>query len=141
MLVLAITTGCDKNNLVASYISVAAIFLYNFFVPIGFLGANFLYCAEIAPVSLRVGMAAISTGNHWLWNFVISMASPVAIASIGHWYFLVFSVFGLSIPISVWLVFPETMGRSLEEIEFAFKENQTIRGVVRTMKRHRISVC
>ncbi|KAI6247999.1 Sugar transporter [Erysiphe necator] len=135
MLVLAITTGCDKNNLVASYISVAAIFLYNFFVPIGFLGANFLYCAEIAPVSLRVGMAAISTGNHWLWNFVISMASPVAIASIGHWYFLVFSVFGLSIPISVWLVFPETMGRSLEEIEFAFKENQTIRGVVRTSLR------
>lgn len=132
MLVLAITTGCDKDNVTASYISVAAIFLYNFFVPIGFLGANFLYCAEVAPASLRVGMAAISTGNHWLWNFVISMASPIAIASIGHWYFLVFSFFGLSIPISVWFLFPETMGQSLEEIEYAFKGNDTIRGVVRT---------
>ncbi|POS86155.1 hypothetical protein EPUL_004048, partial [Erysiphe pulchra] len=132
MLVLAITTGCDKDNVAASYISVAAIFLYNFFVPIGFLGANFLYCAEVAPASLRVGMAAISTGNHWLWNFVISMASPVAIASIGHWYFLVFSFFGLSVPVSVWFLFPETMGQSLEEIEQVFKGNNTIRGVVRT---------
>jgi len=51
------------------------IFAFNFFVPIGFLGANFLYCTEVAPIKLRVPMASISTANHWLWNFVVVMVS------------------------------------------------------------------
>ncbi|RKF65721.1 Sugar transporter STL1 [Golovinomyces cichoracearum] len=131
MLILSVTTAMDENNLAASYMSVVAIFMFNFFVPIGFLGANFLYCAEVAPVSLRVGMAAISTANHWLWNLVVIMATPVAISSIGHWYFVFFAFFSFSIPAAVWLAFPETMGKSLEEIDMLFRDNETIRLVVR----------
>ncbi|KAI1005698.1 hypothetical protein K3495_g2520 [Podosphaera aphanis] len=131
MMILTFTTAFPTSNSAASYASVAIIFMFNFFVPIGFLGANFLYCAEVAPVSLRVGMAAISTANHWLWNFVVVMATPVAIASIGHWYFLVFGIVGLSIPVVVFYFFPETMGRSLEEIDFIFRDNQTIRDIVK----------
>ena len=84
MLALAIATSYPSSNKAASVASVFFIFLvgesprimrvitnnalkYNFFVPIGFLGANFLYCAEVAPIKLRVGMASISTANHWLW--------------------------------------------------------------------------
>ncbi|RKF78695.1 Sugar transporter STL1 [Golovinomyces cichoracearum] len=137
MLILGITTRYDKDNLIASYISVVAIFVYNFFVPIGFLGANFLYCAEIAPVSLRVGMAAISTANHWVWNFVVIMSSPVAIASIGHWYFFLFAIIGLSIPATVWMLFPETMGRTLEEIEDSFQQSETVRAVVKASQTSR----
>jgi hypothetical protein len=67
MLALAIATSFPTTNKSASIASVFFVFMYNFFVPIGFLGANFLYCAEVAPVKLRVSMAAISTANHWLW--------------------------------------------------------------------------
>ncbi|CCU76528.1 MFS sugar transporter [Blumeria hordei DH14] len=130
MLILAITTGYSSENAVASYVSVIVIFLYNFFVPIGFLGANFLYCAEVAPVSLRVGMSAISTANHWLWNFVVVMSTPVAIASIGHWYFILYATIGLSIPLVVWLWFPETMGQTLEEIDQVFRLNEGFRNIV-----------
>jgi hypothetical protein len=52
--------------------SVAAaffIYLFCFFTPIGFLGANYFYYTEVAPIRLRVAMASISTANHWLWNF------------------------------------------------------------------------
>lgn len=66
MLALAIATSFPNSNKSASIASVFFIFFYNFFVPIDFLGANFLYCAEVAPVQLRVSMAAISTANHWL---------------------------------------------------------------------------
>ncbi|KAI1005031.1 hypothetical protein K3495_g3190 [Podosphaera aphanis] len=130
MLILTITTGLPASNLVAAYTSVALIFLFNFFVPIGFLGANFLYCAEVAPVALRVGMTAISTANHWLWNFVVIMSTPVAMASIGHWYFIVFTIIGFSVPLTVFLFFPETTGQSLEEIEQTFRENNGIRNIV-----------
>ncbi|KUJ19652.1 general substrate transporter [Mollisia scopiformis] len=134
MLALAIATSYPSSNKSASIASVFFIFLYNFFVPIGFLGANFLYCAEVAPVKLRVSMAAISTANHWLWNFVVIMATPVAIASIGNYYFVLFCAIAFCIPLSVYFFYPETMGQSLEQIDVVFRDNKTPWAVVRASK-------
>lgn len=67
MLGLAVATSFPKDNFAAQVISVLFVFLFNFFIPIGFLGANFLYCTEVAPLRLRVAMSSISTANHWLW--------------------------------------------------------------------------
>lgn len=67
MLGLAVATSFPESNFAAQVISVSLIFLFNFFIPIGFLGANFLYCTEVAPLKLRVAMSSISTANHWLW--------------------------------------------------------------------------
>lgn len=67
MVALAIATSFPSSNKSASIASAFFIFLFNFFVPIGFLGVNYLYCTEIAPIRLRVPMVAISTANHWLW--------------------------------------------------------------------------
>lgn len=67
MLGLAIATSFPHSNYAAQIISVLFVFLFNFFIPIGFLGANFLYCTEVAPIRLRVAMSSISTANHWLW--------------------------------------------------------------------------
>jgi MFS family permease len=73
MLALAVASSFPKSNKAAQIVSALFVFLFNFFIPIGFLGANFLYCTEVAPTRLRVPMAGISTANHWLWNFVINM--------------------------------------------------------------------
>lgn len=68
MLGLAVATSFPNSNYAAQIFSVLFAFLFNFFIPIGFLGANFLYCTEIAPTRLRVAMSSISTANHWLWS-------------------------------------------------------------------------
>ncbi|KAF8858610.1 general substrate transporter [Acephala macrosclerotiorum] len=134
MLALAIATSYPSSNKSASISSTFFIFMYNFFVPIGFLGANFLYCAEVAPVKLRVSMAAISTANHWLWNFVVVMATPVAIASIGNHYFILFCAISFCIPLSVYFFYPETMGQSLEQIDVVFRDNSNPWAIVRASK-------
>lgn len=64
MVVLADTNSLSSSNQVASIISAVAIFAFNLFCPIKFLGGNFLYCAEVGPVRLRVAMSSISTANH-----------------------------------------------------------------------------
>lgn len=69
MVCLAICTSMEGNH-VAQVAAAAFIYLYNFFVPIGFLGGNFLYCTEVAPIRLRVAMSSISTANHWLWYVI-----------------------------------------------------------------------
>lgn len=163
MLALTICTSFPKTNKPASIAGVFFIYMvvlsvsptmananltqFNFFVPIGFLGANFLYCAEVAPSRLRVSMSAISTANHWLWyqfpsnillyqftnhhrNFVIVMITPVAINSLGFKYFIIFAVISYGIPASVYFFFPETMGQSLEQINQVFRNNKTPRAIV-----------
>lgn len=67
MMALAITTSFGAENKPAMIAAGCFIYLYNTFVPIGFLGANFLYCTEVAPIRLRMAMSSISTANHWLW--------------------------------------------------------------------------
>ncbi|KAF2015638.1 general substrate transporter [Aaosphaeria arxii CBS 175.79] len=135
MLALAVASSYPKSNHAAQIASAFFVFLFNFFVPIGFLGANFLYCTEVAPIRLRVPMAGISTANHWLWNFVVNMATPVAIDTIGWKYYLVFLILSATIIPVVYLFFPETMGRSLEELEMMFTEGETIFDVVRESKK------
>ncbi|KAJ6007275.1 sugar transporter [Penicillium herquei] len=130
MVVMAVTNSLPDSNHSASIISAVMIFLFNLFYPIGFLGGNFLYCAEIAPVRLRVAMASVSTANHWLWNFIIAMISPLALSSIGWKYYLVFVATCASVPVIVLPFFPETMGRNLELIDRVFSEAPTIWDIV-----------
>ncbi|OJJ76898.1 hypothetical protein ASPBRDRAFT_112926 [Aspergillus brasiliensis CBS 101740] len=137
MLALAITTSFPHTNKPASIMSTLFIFLFNFFIPIGFLGANFLYCTEIAPLRLRVAMASISTANHWLWNFVVTMITPVAINNIGYQYYIVYAVIGACIPVTVYFLYPETMGWKLEDLDILFKRGLSIREIVRSSYRPR----
>jgi hypothetical protein len=67
MMALAVSTSFPTSNKAAQIAAGCFIYLYNTFVPIGFLGANFLYATEVAPMKLRMTMASFSTANHWLW--------------------------------------------------------------------------
>ncbi|ORY56343.1 general substrate transporter [Pseudomassariella vexata] len=138
MAMLAITTSFPKENEGAMIAAGCFIYLYNTFVPIGFLGANFLYCTEVAPIRLRMAMSSISTFNHWLWNFVIVMVTPVAINTIGWKYYLVPAVISACIPLSVFLFFPETMGHNLEELDLMFRESPSAWATVQFAKKRAI---
>ncbi|KAH9863019.1 hypothetical protein IAQ61_009294 [Plenodomus lingam] len=135
MLALAVSSSFPTANHSAQIASALFVFLFNFFIPIGFLGANFLYCTEVAPTRLRVPMAGISTANHWLWNFVVNMVTPVAIETIAWKYYLVFLLISALIVPVVWFAYPETMGRSLEELEMMFVEGHGIRDIVRESRK------
>ncbi|KAJ5152031.1 hypothetical protein N7492_010326 [Penicillium capsulatum] len=134
MMVMAISTSFGENRQ-ASIVSAVFIFLFNSFYPVGFLGGNFLYCTEVAPMRLRVAMSAISTANHWLWNFVVVMITPVALDTIGYRYYIVYAVISACIPIVVYLFYPETMNRNLEALNHVFRDAPTTWDIV-SMARH-----
>ncbi|PWY80857.1 general substrate transporter [Aspergillus sclerotioniger CBS 115572] len=102
----------------------ATFFLFSFmaFFPLGFLGANFLYSAEIAPQDLRIHLAAIGTATHWLFNFVIAEISPIALVTIRWKYYIVYAVVGVGVAVLVYFLFPETNCRSLEEMDELFSD-------------------
>jgi hypothetical protein len=62
------------------------------------------------------------------------MITPVAVASIGYRCFLVYMSITACIPVFVFLFLPETMGRSLEEIDFIFRDAPSAWSVVSTAR-------
>ncbi|KAE8137931.1 sugar transporter [Aspergillus pseudotamarii] len=135
MVAMAAATSFSSSNHAASIVAAVFIFIFNFCYPIGFLGGNFLYCAEIAPAHLRAAMSSISTANHWLWNFIITMVTPVALSSIGWKYYIVFAATSACVPLIVLPFFPETMNRNLELIDKVFKEAPTVWDIVPMARR------
>lgn len=122
MTVLTITTSFGDSGRGLSIVSVVFIWLFNMFYPIGFSGANFVYCTEVAPMRLRVAMSAASTANKWLWNFIVVMITPVALDTIGWRYYIIYAVISACIPVTVYLFYPETMGRNLEALDHVFRD-------------------
>ncbi|POS79801.1 hypothetical protein DHEL01_v201806 [Diaporthe helianthi] len=140
MIALAVCISMGSENKAAQIAAGVFIYLFNTFVPIGFLGANFLYCTEVAPIRLRMAMSSISTANHWLWNFVIVMITPVAVDTIGWKYYILFAVICFLVPVSVFFLYPETMGRNLEEIDMMFKDSPSIWATVKFAKNRPIGM-
>ncbi|KAE8327311.1 general substrate transporter [Aspergillus sergii] len=112
----------NRHTFGASVAATFFLFFYMSFFPLGFLGANFLYSAEIAPQDLRIHLAAIGTATHWLFNFVIAEITPIAFVTIRWKYYIVYAVIGFSVTFMVYFLFPETKGRSLEEMDHLFAD-------------------
>ncbi|KAK5171244.1 uncharacterized protein LTR77_004388 [Saxophila tyrrhenica] len=120
-------TSSASNNKSAVAAAGAFIFLFSLFFPTGFLGLTFLYASEISPLSHRVPITSMSTGTAWLFNFLVAEITPVGFATIGWKYYLVFMCINLFlIAPSVYLFWPETTGRHLEEVDQIFRDSNTI---------------
>ncbi|CAL3972740.1 hypothetical protein PZA11_004220 [Diplocarpon coronariae] len=102
--------------------SAVFLFVFNTFFAIGWLGMTWLYPAEIVPLKIRAPATGLSTSANWAFNFMVVMITPVSFASIGYRTYVVFAVVNASIFPVVYLFYPETAYRSLEEIDTIFRK-------------------
>lgn len=79
-----------------------------------------LYPAEISPIKTRAKANAISTCTNWLFNFLIVMVTPIMISNISWGTYLFFACINACFLPVIYLFYPETAGRSLEEIDLIF---------------------
>jgi len=94
-----------------------------------------VYAAEIQPKRTRataVGMAYVS---YSISNFTVALITPVMLArTVFGAYFLFGACLAVTSVIG-FLFMPETRGKSLDEIEEAFKYKTTIRGLLSFRKK------
>jgi sugar porter (SP) family MFS transporter len=105
----------------------AAVGLFTY---IAFFGATWLplpwlYPAEINPLRTRAKANALSTTSNWVWNFFIVMITPVLIKSISWGTYLFFAALNACFIPILYFLYPETAGRSLEEIDLIFAKGFT----------------
>lgn len=69
---------------------------------------------------------------------MVNMVTPIAIRTIGWKYYIVYACVGAIIPIVVFFYFPETKGRTLEELDIMFKQVPSIREIVKVSQQTQI---
>ncbi|KAJ7102541.1 putative MFS sugar transporter [Mycena belliarum] len=140
-LCMAIIGGCTSHpeNHAAVHAAIAFVYLFNLFFVTGYLGLAFLYSSEIAPLSVRTPITALSTTSSWLFNFTVVEVTPTGFNSLGYKYFIIYAVINwfLILP-TVYFFFPETQGLHLESVDRIFLESKTIFDPVRVAKSLRI---
>ncbi|CAD0095783.1 unnamed protein product [Aureobasidium vineae] len=83
---------------------------------------SWIYPPELFPLRVRGKAVALCTAANWIMNFALSYFVPPAFVNIQWKVYVVFGVFCVTMFIHVFFCFPETSGKSLEEVEALFQQ-------------------
>lgn len=89
-------------------------------MPFSWLGMTWLLPAELTNLRTRIHANAVSTIFNWLSNFVIVMITPPAFTNLQWRTYIIFAVLNAALVPTVYFLFPEPKGRSLEEMDVIF---------------------
>ncbi len=81
---------------------------------------SWIYPPELFPLRVRGKAVALCTSANWIFNFALSYFVPPAFVNIQWKVYLVFGVFCTAMAIHVFFFFPETAGKTLEDVEAMF---------------------
>ncbi|KXT08888.1 hypothetical protein AC579_4669 [Pseudocercospora musae] len=96
------------------------LFLYIAFFGPSYLTVPWLYAAEINPIRICAKGAAAANIVNWSINFLVVMVTPIMVQNIGWGTYLFFAAVNAAALPFIYLFYPETSHRSLEEIDFIF---------------------
>ncbi|MCJ1248492.1 hypothetical protein MMC30_005710 [Trapelia coarctata] len=104
------------------WVSVAFLLLYMISFGASWGPVPWAMPSEIFPSSLRGKGVALSTASNWLNNFIIGLITPPLVQNTGFGAYTFFAVFCLLSFVWTFFFVPETNGRSLEDMDYVFKE-------------------
>ncbi|EXJ70257.1 uncharacterized protein A1O5_06325 [Cladophialophora psammophila CBS 110553] len=87
---------------------------------------QYVYVAEIFPNHLRPAGVALGLSAFYLASEVTLVAAPVALNKIGWRFYLVLIIPSAVYIVIIYLFFPETKGRTLEEIGYLFGDDMHV---------------
>ncbi|GAV49403.1 hypothetical protein ZYGR_0P00460 [Zygosaccharomyces rouxii] len=117
----------------------AAVGLYLFIICFGLaiLELPWIYPPEIASMRVRAATNAMSTCTNWVTNFAVVMFTPLFIQTSQWGCYLFFAVMNFIYLPVIFFFYPETAGRSLEEIDIIFAKAH-VDGTLPWMVAHRL---
>ncbi|KAF2405496.1 general substrate transporter [Trichodelitschia bisporula] len=107
-------------------VAIFAIFFFVFFYGLFLDAASFIYSSEIYPTQIRARGVALATCTYFVACITFVTPGATAIATIGWKYFVVFACLTVVTIIVVYFFYPETNGRSLEELAELFGDKVVV---------------
>nr|SIP56013.1 putative Sugar Porter [Yarrowia alimentaria] len=130
---MAILCGCvyassplkdgGQANESAGIAAAVFLFVFNSFFAIGWLGMSWLYPAEITSLEVRAPANGLATSGNWVFNFMVVMVTPVAFNSIKWRTYIIFACINTAMIPAIYFFYPETMGKTLEDIDAIFAQS------------------
>ncbi|KIY70281.1 general substrate transporter [Cylindrobasidium torrendii FP15055 ss-10] len=108
----------SKGIIVCSY-----LFVCSFAITMG--PVSWTYPAELFPLKVRGKAVSLATSANWAFNFALAWAVPPGLANIAYKTYFIFGTFNFAAFIHILFMYPETVGRSLEEVEEIFAQGHT----------------
>ena len=109
----------SSHNANALRASVAMYFVFSvFFTSLGVI--SWVYPSEIFPMAIRARGTSLSTFTNWALNLVFAQCSPIALSKMGYRYFYIFMALNWLAAVLVYLFYPETLSRTLEQLDELF---------------------
>ncbi|KAI1083688.1 putative MFS glucose transporter [Whalleya microplaca] len=103
----------SKGVIACSYIFVG---IYGFtWAPTGWI-----YCSEVFPLKYRAKGVGLSAATNWIFNFALAFFVAPAFTNIVWKTYIIFGVFCAAMTFHIFFLYPETAGRTLEEIDIVF---------------------
>ncbi|CAN9219337.1 unnamed protein product [Alternaria alternata] len=117
--------GGDTKNVVSGGYRVTRVHCHCVLIPIYALTLApicWVYAAEVWSLETRASGMGIAAIGNWLFNFAIGLFIPPAFINIKWGLFVVFGVLCVLASIQFFFTYPETCGKTLEEIEVLFSK-------------------
>jgi len=81
-----------------------------------------VYAAEVWSLETRATGMSLAAVANWLFNFALGLFVPPAFRNITYKTFIIFGVLCLGAAVQAYFTYPETCGKTLEEIEIMFSK-------------------
>jgi hypothetical protein len=104
----------------ASYAIIVLLCVFITFFALSWGPIGWIYPAEIYPQMIRANAMGVTTSCSYLFSLFVSLVSPIMFRDILWGTYLFFAVMCVIMAIVVHCCYPETRGRSLEEIQLIF---------------------
>ncbi|KAI1083445.1 general substrate transporter [Whalleya microplaca] len=105
--------------------TVAMFFLYYFCYGTSFAKVSWVYNSEINSLGWRTRAAAAATATNWMSGFITVQFTKVGVDNLGWGFYLIFAGFCWSFLPIIFLFYPETSHRTLEDMNEIFKRSNS----------------
>ncbi|KAM0699111.1 hypothetical protein Q7P36_001157 [Cladosporium allicinum] len=96
------------------------------YIFVGVYGATWapvgwIYCSEVFPLKYRAKGVGLSAATNWIFNFALAYFVAPAFTNIQWKTYIIFGVLCTAMTFHIFFTYPETAGRTLEEIDYIFE--------------------
>ncbi|SPO06744.1 uncharacterized protein DNG_09438 [Cephalotrichum gorgonifer] len=115
----------DKEAILGRVVT-AMFFLYYFFYGTSFAKVPWVYNSEINSIGWRTRGAAAATATNWMGGFIVTQFTKTGVDNLKWGFYLIFAVICWCYFPVVYILYPETTRRTLEDMDQIFIQNPSL---------------
>jgi len=116
------------DDATAGWMCIVAIYVYVFGFAWSWGPVCWLYPTEVLPTNQRAKGVALTTASNFAFNFLIAQFTPILRNQMKFKMFVMFSGSCFCFVVFVYLMIPESRGKSLEQLGKAFRADASVDG-------------